>query len=177
MLIGLDPLLSGELLAVLREMGHGDSIALVDGNFPGHFLGPPAIRIDADLVAAGRAVLSVMPLDAYVDWPLMRMQVIGRPQEIVEAQAEFITMVEEVAGEGWPVGSLERYAFYEAARDCVAIVPTLDRRGYANFILTKGVLGPDGAVVRSGQGTRAGGARVLAEKGPKPRLVTKSGRR
>ncbi|HET6467932.1 MAG TPA: RbsD/FucU domain-containing protein [Geminicoccaceae bacterium] len=177
MLIGLDPLLNGELLAVLREMGHGDTIAIVDANFPAHFLGPPVLRIDSDIVAAGRAVLSLFPLDAFVDWPLQRMEVIGRPQEIVEAQAAFSAMVEEVAGEGWPVGSLERFAFYEAARDCVAVIATLDRRPYANFILAKGVIAPDGAVVRSGQGTRPQGRRALVEKGSRPRLVTRTGRR
>ena len=56
MLIGLDPLLNGEILAVLREMGHGDGLAIVDCNFPAHFLGPPAIRVDGDIVAVGRAV-------------------------------------------------------------------------------------------------------------------------
>jgi L-fucose mutarotase len=177
MLIGLDPLLNGELLAVLREMGHGDTLAIVDSNFPAHFLGPPVVRVDADIVATGRAILSVLPLDAFVDWPLQRMEVIGRPQEIVEAQAAFIAMVEEVAGEGWAVGSLERFAFYEAASDCVVVVATLDRRPYANFILCKGVLGPDGAVVRAGHGTRPQGSRALGEKAPRPRLVTRSGRR
>src|SRR3954462_8158313 len=121
MLIGLDPLLSGEALAVLRDSGHGDSIAIVDSNFPAHFLGPPAIRVDADIVRAGRAILSVFPLDSFVDWPLRRMEVVGRPREVVEAQAEFAAMVEEVSGDGWPLGSLERFAFYEAARDCVAV--------------------------------------------------------
>jgi L-fucose mutarotase len=175
MLIGLDPLLSGEILATLRDMGHGDAIALTDSNFPSHFLGPPVIRIDADLVRVGRAVLSVMPLDAYVDWPLQRMEVIGRPSEVVEAQAEFMAMVEEVAGAGWATGSLERYAFYEAARDCVAVVATQERRGYANFILHKGVIGPDGAVVRSGVGTRRGGA--AGRKAAAPRPLAKPGRR
>ena len=57
MLLGIDPLLSGEALAVLRDMGHGDSIALVDANFPAHFLGPAVIRMDNDLARAGRAIL------------------------------------------------------------------------------------------------------------------------
>lgn len=177
MLIGLDPLLNGEILAVLREMGHGDSLAIVDSNFPAHFLGPPAIRIDGDIVAAGRAVLSVMPLDAFVEWPLQRMEVVGRPAEIVEAQAEFIAMAEAVAGPGWRTGSLERFAFYEAARGCVAVLATLDRRPYANFILWKGVLGPDGAVVRSGPGTMAERGVRDGRRAPASRPAGKPGRR
>jgi L-fucose mutarotase len=177
MLIGIDPLLNGEALAVLREMGHGDSLAIVDGNFPAHFLGPPAIRVDSDIVAAGRAVLSLLPLDAFVEWPLLRMEVIGRPAEITDAQAAFIAVVEEVAGTGWRTGSLERFEFYEAARDCVVLLATLDRRPYANFILVKGVLGPDGAVVRSGPGTIAAAGARESRRAPVGRPATKPGRR
>lgn len=148
MLIGLDPLLSGEALAVLREMGHGDSIVLADANFPAHYLGPPAIRIDADLVAAGRAILSVMPLDSFVEAPVLRMEVDGRPREPNEAHQDFAAMVKEVAGD-WTMGSLERFRFYEEARGCVAVFATLERRPYANMILVKGVIAPDGSVVRA----------------------------
>lgn len=177
MLIGLDPLLGGDALAVLRDMGHGDSVAIVDANFPAHFLGPPVIRLECDIVRAGRAILSLMPLDAFVEAPLARTEVIGRPREIVEAQAEFLAMVESVAGPGWPSGSLERFAFYEAARDCATIFATLDRRAYANFILVKGVLGPDDAVVRDGPGTIAE-SRGAARRGPPvPRPATRLGRR
>jgi L-fucose mutarotase len=175
MLIGLDPLLSGEALAVLRDMGHGDSIAIVDSNFPAHFLGPPAIRMAADIVQTGRAILSVMPLDSFVDWPMQRMEVIGRPNEITEVQAEFAAMAEEVAGADWSMGSLERFAFYEAARDCVAVFATLDRRPYANIILVKGVIGPDGTVVRQAPRPRA--VRTGRATAPSVRPAIKPGRR
>jgi L-fucose mutarotase len=177
MLIGLDPLLSGEALGVLRDMGHGNSIAIVDSNFPAHFLGPPAIRMDADIVRAGRAILSVFPLDSFVEWPLMRMEVIGRPNEVVEAQAEFATMVDEISGEGWSIGSLERYAFYETARDCVAVFATLDRRPYANFILFKGVVGPEGGVVRQPARPKAGVTAARRAIVSSVRPTTKAGRR
>ena len=147
MLIGIDPLLSGDALAVLRDMGHGDAVVLADANFPAHYLGPPAIRIDSDLTSAGRAVLSVMPLDGFVDAPVRRMEADGRPREPNEAHREFAAMVEELAGP-WPVGSVERFRFYGEARACVAVFATLERRPYANMILTKGVIGADGAVVR-----------------------------
>lgn len=147
MLLGIDPLLSGEALAVLREMGHGDSIALVDANFPAHFLGPACIRMDTDMVRAGRAILSVMPLDSWVDAPIMRMEIDGRPKELNEGHQDFAAMVKEVAGD-WRMGSLERFRFYEEARGCVAVFATLERRPYVNMILIKGVVGPDGGVVR-----------------------------
>ena len=146
MLIGIDPLLPGPLLDIMRSMGHGQMLAIVDCNFPAYFQGPHAIRMDCDLVAAGRAILSVFPLDSFLDHPLRRMEVIGRPGELAQAHGEFIAMVRQVAGERWRPGSLERFAFYEEAKRCVAIVPTLDRRPYANFILTKGVIAADGTV-------------------------------
>ena len=149
MLIGLDPLLNGEALAVLRDMGHGDTVALVDANFPAHYLGPPVVRLDTDLPRAARAVLSVLPLDGYAEAPLLRMEIDGRPKELNEAHRDFQAVVEEVAaGAPWPLGSLERFRFYEAARDCVCLFATLERRPYANVILVKGVIGADGSVVR-----------------------------
>ena len=147
MLLGIDPLLSGELLATLREMGHGDTLALVDANFPAHFLGPPCIRMDTDLVTAGRAVLSVMPLDGWIEAPLQRMQIDGRPADQNEVHRAFHAMVGEVQGQ-WPMGSLERFRFYEEARSCAAVVATLERAPYADIIITKGVLGPDGGLIR-----------------------------
>lgn len=147
MLIGLDPLLPGELLALLRDMGHGDRIVLADSNFPAHFLGPPAVRLDTDIVSAGRAILSVFPLDGFVDDPIARMEVDNFKSEVTEAHAAFHAMATEVQGE-WPMGSIERFRFYEEAQSCVAIIPTLERRPWANFILTKGVIGPDGKVWR-----------------------------
>lgn len=96
----------------------------------------------------GRAVLTVMPLDGWVEAPVRRMEADGRPRERNEAHAAFEAMVADVAGAGWATGSIKRFRFYEEARGCVAVVPTLERRPYANFILTKGVIGPDGNVVR-----------------------------
>jgi L-fucose mutarotase len=147
MLLGIDPLLSSEALAALRDMGHGDSVALVDANFPAYSLGAPVIRMDTDLARAGRAVLSVLPLDGYVEAPVLRMEVDGRPKEPNEAHQAFAEMVQEVAG-AWPTGSLERFRFYEEARGCAAIFATLERRPYANVILVKGVIAADGSVVR-----------------------------
>ncbi len=147
MLIGIDPLLPGELLALLREMGHGDTICLADANFPAFHLGPPTIRVDQDLVRTGRAVLSVLPLDGFVEAPVRFMEADGRPGQLQDAHADFARMVEEVAGT-WPVAGIERFRFYETARECVAVVATLERRPWANVILTKGVLDPDGRVWR-----------------------------
>lgn len=147
MLIGIDPLLPGELLATLREMGHGDAIGLVDANFPAFHLGPPVIRVDQDVVRVGRAVLSVLPLDGFVDAPIRFMEADGQPGRLLEVHEAFRSTTLEVAGE-WPMAGLERFRFYDTARECVALVATLERRPWANFLLTKGVLDPEGRVWR-----------------------------
>ena len=98
MLIGIDPLLSGEALSVLRDMGHGDTIAITDANFPSHFLGPPVIRMDVDATRAGRAILSVMPLDSFLEHAVQRMEIDGKPRELNDGHKDFEGMVDEVAG-------------------------------------------------------------------------------
>lgn len=148
MLIGIDPLLSGEALSVLRDMGHGDTIAITDANFPSQFLGPPVIRMDVDAPRALRAILSVMPLDSFVEHPVQRMEIDGKPRELNDGHKDFEAVVDEVAGPGWPKGSIERFRFYEQSRECVAVFATLERRPYVDYILWKGVLDPDGAVWR-----------------------------
>ena len=88
-----------------------------------------------------------MPLDSYVDAPVQRMEIDGRPKELGEAHQEFAAMVQEVAGP-WPMGSIERFRFYEEARACVAVFATQERRPYANMILVKGVLARTASVIR-----------------------------
>ncbi len=151
MLLGLDPLLTGDLLKILRDLGHGDTLAVVDCNFPAHETARraavPCISIAADTPAATRAILSVMPLDSFVEPAVHRMEVCASPTEPNEAHQEVLQAVHDSAGERWQMGSIERFAFYQEAAKCAAVVTTLDRRGYACFILTKGVIGPDGKIV------------------------------
>ena len=150
MLIGIDPHLSGDLLRILRDMGHGDRICLADRNFPGAAMAAaadiPLVRTDLDTVGIGRAILSVMPLDGYVPHPVTRMEISGAPDEMNEGHRAFLAMMGEVAGPTWTMGSFERFAFYPESRKCRAIVWTLDDRGYANFILTKGVIAAGGKI-------------------------------
>lgn len=137
MLLNLDPLLTPELLYTLRAMGHGDEIAIVDANFPGTSMGDELIRLDGvDATQVLRAILSVLPLDDFVDNAALTMEVVGNPDDVPPAVAEFRTEV----GDRTTCGTLERFAFYERARGCFAIVQTGERRLYGNIILTKGVV-------------------------------------
>jgi L-fucose mutarotase len=142
MLIGLDPLLTADLLHALAAMGHGDRIVLVDANYPSR-RGRRIIELaGADVVAALRAVLSVLPIDTYVPHPAMVMEVVGDPDAIPPVVAE---MNAALAACGAPATvGIERHAFYEAAESAYAIVRTGERRFYGNVILTKGVVPPPG---------------------------------
>ena len=151
MLIGLNPLLRGEVLQVLRDLGHGETILIADCNYPSYDTAKradiPVMQMDCDTTEAGRAILSVYPLDSFVDVAVHRMEIGGASDEMNEAHQAFASMMAETAGPQWKMGSIERFAFYEEATKCAAVFATLERIGYANYILKKGVIGPDGNVV------------------------------
>ena len=149
MLIGLNPLLGPELLEVLAAMGHGDEIAIADANFPATSNAQRLVRIDgADTSQVLEAILSVMPLDSFVESPASVMQVVGDPEQITDTNRDFQGIVDRLSGFPETLGRIERQAFYDRAKTCYAIVATTERRLYGNIILTKGVIGPDGATVR-----------------------------
>jgi len=141
MLRNIDPLLSPDLLHVLRAMGHGNAIAIVDANFPAEALGPRCIRADgSDASAMLKAVLSVMPLDTYVEDPAICMQVVGDADAIPDAVTDFQRIIDAEADAPRPIQSIERFAFYERAKSAFAVVQTGERRLYGNIILPKGVI-------------------------------------
>jgi L-fucose mutarotase len=148
MLKGIDPILNAEVLAALRAMGHGDDLILADANFPsdsvasrtllGHLL-----RIDAPAARVARAVLSVYPLDTFVDDAAARMEIVGAPDEIPPVQREVQAEIDAAEGKPWPMISIERYAFYERAKAAYAVIQTGERRFYGCFAFRKGVIPPE----------------------------------
>jgi L-fucose mutarotase len=136
----LHPLLTADLLYALAAMGHGDELAIVDNNFPASSHGQRLIRLDGvGIRAAGEAILSVFPLDTFVDEPLLRMEVVGAADEVPAVQTEFIQLATEIESRDILVASLSRNAFYERARNAFAIVATGEPRAYGCFLLVKGV--------------------------------------
>ena len=151
MLIKIDPILSPELLFTLRTMGHGDKLVLADANFPANSMNKNVIRLDGvNIKDAAKAILSVFPLDSFIvsqgGTAANRMEVDDNPKELTETHKEFIQVVKDVSGENWKVGSIERQSFYKEAKKSYAIVTTTDARPFGCFILTKGVIKPDGSV-------------------------------
>jgi L-fucose mutarotase len=92
---------------------------------------------------AARAILSVFPLDPFVDHPAERMEVVCKPDEIPEVQREVQAEIDRAEGRSWPMGSIERHAFYARARTAYCVIATGERRFYGCFILKKGVIAPD----------------------------------
>lgn len=142
MLRNIDPILSPELLYTLRAMGHGDEIVIADANFPGSSSEPDCIRADGSSASEVlQAVLSVMPLDTFVPDPALTMQVVGDPDAVPDAVADFQSIIDKTADNPAKVQGLERFAFYDRAANAFAIVQTGERRLYGNIILKKGVIG------------------------------------
>ena len=147
MLINIDPILSPNLLSTLHSMGHGDTLVLADANYPATSLAKRLIRLDGvDIPSATKAILSVFPLDSFIEFPVKRMEIDDDSKKINDVQDDFIKTLKTVSGDKWKVGSLERFKFYEESKNAFSIVSTTDSRAYGCFILTKGVIKPDGSV-------------------------------
>ena len=148
MLKGIDPRLNAEALHVLRAMGHGDTLVVADANFPSDSVARDTVwgellRIDATAPEAVEAILTLLPLDTFVDDHVARMEVVDAPEEIPPVQAEVQAAVDAADGREGRLASIERYAFYDAARGAYAVIQTAERRFYGCFILRKGVIAPD----------------------------------
>jgi L-fucose mutarotase len=146
MLKNIDPILGPELLAILRAMGHGDEIAVVDANYPAAAMGRPLVRCDGlDATRVVDAILSVMPLDDFVPEACWRMEVVGDRGAEMPIFAEFRNVIAAREGDKFTLASLERFAFYERVKHAYAVVSTGERRLYGNVVLKKGVIRPERA--------------------------------
>jgi L-fucose mutarotase len=142
MLIGISPLLGPELLATLRAMGHGDEIALVDGNYPALEHARRLVRADGlPLIPLLDAVLRVLPVDDFVPEALFRASVMGDPARADPVHAEIADVCARRAP-GRPLIALGGAAFYARVKTAHTIVATSEPRLYANIIIRKGVIYP-----------------------------------
>jgi len=135
MLVGIDPLLRGDLLAALDQMGHGDVLVIADANFPGRRLADQVINVQgADAPRVMRAVASVFPVDDGAPISLM-----VSPTGRLPVQDELVLAA---GGEGHGLGvvELDRFAFYEAASEARVVLITGELRSYGNVLLRKGVV-------------------------------------
>ena len=148
MLKGIDPLLNADVLRVLRAMGHGDDLIITDTNFPSDSVARQTVygsllRIDASAADVVQAVLSLMPIDTFVDDAAARMEVVDEPKTILPVMTEVQDKVSAVDGPNRML-PIERFSFYDRAKKAYAIIQTGERRFYGCFAFRKGVIGPDG---------------------------------
>jgi L-fucose mutarotase len=143
MLKGIPPILGPDLLRILRAMGHGDEIAIVDANYPADSAGPELVRLDG--ITATQvldAVLTLMPLDTFVAEPAIGMAVVDQPGAFIETHKEFDRLVKKHEPD-MKLTLLERFAFYDRVHGAYAVVQTGERRLYGNILLKKGVIRPE----------------------------------
>jgi len=144
MLKNIPPILGPDLLAILRAMGHGDEIAIVDANYPADGAGPVLVRLDGvNATDVLDAILTLMPLDDFVDEAAICMQVVGNASQREPVMDEFDAIITKHEP-GMKLASLERFAFYERVAKGYAIVQSGERRLYGNILLKKGVIRPQG---------------------------------
>ncbi|MCL6707519.1 fucose isomerase [Pseudomonas sp. R2.Fl] len=142
MLKGLDPLLGPELLATLRAMGHGDEIAVVDGNYPALEHARRLVRADGHgIVRVLEAILSVLPIDDFVDQALFRSTVGPDADTLHPIHVGMIATCDRHAP-GRPITPLVGAAFYDRVKAAHTVVHTSEPALYANMILRKGVIYP-----------------------------------
>ncbi len=146
MLKGIDPILNADVLYALRAMGHGDDLIIADTNFPSDSVARETVlgevlRIDRSAADVIRAVLSLYPIDTFVDDAAARMQVVGEPNKILPVMEEVQAQVSAVNGP--KLIEIERFAFYDRSKKAYAVIQTGERRFYGCFAFRKGVVPPD----------------------------------
>ena len=149
MLRNIPDVISPELLKILHEMGHGDELVIADGNFPAARLASRLVRCDghqaSDLL---KAILTLFPVDTFVEKPITLMQVVDDKTEVVDDKTEmepeiwnvYKGILKKLDVEPNQINYEERFTFYEKAKAAYAIVATSEKALYGNIILKKGVL-------------------------------------
>ena len=142
MLKGIDPILGPELLSTLRSMGHGDELAIVDGNYPAENHAQRLVRADGlRLVPVLKAVLSVLPLDADVAQPAIRTRNVNAPETPDPIYIEIEVALQKHLGAD-QIETAHGATFYDRVKQCHTIVATSEQSLFANVILRKGVVPP-----------------------------------
>jgi L-fucose mutarotase len=150
MLRNFDNRLTADVIKALRAMGHGDDLVIADTNFPSDSTARKSVtgkllRMDnLSAAEAIEAILSVFPLDGFVDHPAVRMGITGEESKVLPVHAEVQAAVDKAEGKSTPLGIESRFDFYERANKAYAVIVTGENRFYGCFILKKGVIPPKG---------------------------------
>ena len=139
MLKGISPYLSPDLLKVLAETGHGDEIILADAHFPGHTFCQRVLRADGvRITSLLEAIIPAFELDSYAP-PLVMMQVVEDDTLDPQVEADYLDAIRRHAPTAPAPQRIDRFAFYDRAKNAYAAVITGEVRKYGNILLKKGV--------------------------------------
>ena len=144
MLKNIPKIISPELLKIICEMGHGDRLVIADGNFPAESVGKNSVVVRADGHGASDmldAILTLLPLDTYVDHPVSLMQVMSGDKVETPIWDEYKAIVAKYDDRGEACfNEIERFKFYDEAKTAYVIIATGESAFYANIMLQKGVI-------------------------------------
>ncbi len=142
MLKGIPDIISPELLKILHEMGHGDDLVIGDSNFPAASCARTLVRADGhNLTDILDAILTLFPLDTFVEKPVSMMQVVKGDKTVPEVHDRIRAVVRKHDPRGDDaVAGVERFEFYTKAKEAYAIVATTEKGAYGCIILKKGVV-------------------------------------
>ncbi len=149
MLKGIDNRLNADVLYALRAMGHGDVLVICDTNFPADSiarhtaLGELLHMENLTASEAAEAILSVLPLDTFVEDHAARMEVVGKPDEVPPVQMEVQNVIDRADRREARMVGVERFDFYDRARQAYAVIQAGERRFYGCFMFRKGVIPPE----------------------------------
>lgn len=144
MLKKVSKIMTGDLLKALCDMGHGDELVIADANFPAETCAKRLIRMPGlNGVSVTDAILDVFPLDTYSD-PAVIMDLTDSDKEKGMAKPIIWDMYQTVLceKENRPIEltKIERYDFYERAKNAYLVIQTGEDRQYGNLLLVKGVI-------------------------------------
>ena len=139
MLIGINKLLTGDVLKILCDTGHGDELVIADANFPAETVSKRLIRMPGvDGGTLLEAIMSVFPLDSYADSSVFVMDLTDSDKAKGMPEPEVWKIYRELSGE--ELGLIERFDFYERTKDAYAVIQTGEERQYGNLLIKKGVV-------------------------------------
>lgn len=141
MLKNISPILTPDLLWALAAMGHGDRLVIVDANYPAYSRHQRTILLPGvTLVEAVKEILSLLPVDDFIEFPAMRMVSDGGAPSMLPVHLEVQALLNSAEGRSVGFQAVERTPFYELASKAFAVVATTDNSAYGCFVLTKGVV-------------------------------------
>ncbi len=142
MLKGIPEIISPDLLKILDEMGHGDDLVIGDSNYPAASNAKRLVRADGlGVPELLDAILTLFPLDTFVEHPVSLMQVVKGDSTIPKVQEKIREIVRTHDSRAdQAIQLVERFEFYEKAKQAYAIVATTEHGAYGCMIIKKGVL-------------------------------------